>query len=60
MKITATISGLDAMKVGAPLRQALLDALRANVTSMPRREGAPDAPPAREFGMPNAPPHLPR
>lgn len=42
MKITANISGLDAMKLGAPLRQALLDALRARVTSMPRQEDAPD------------------
>jgi hypothetical protein len=59
MKVTASISGLDTMKLGASLRQALLDALRARVTPMPRREGSPDPTIAREFGMPNELPYPP-
>lgn len=59
MRVTATISGLDAMKLGTPLRQALLDALRARVASMPR---PPDAIVEISSGrhtasMPNGPPH---
>jgi hypothetical protein len=60
MKVTASIAGLDTMKLGASLRRALLDALRARATPMPRRKGAPDPTIAREFGMPNEPPHPPR
>jgi hypothetical protein len=59
MKVTANISGLDTTKLGAPLRQALMDALRARVTSMPRWERAPDATAVREVDTPNAPPRLP-
>ena len=60
MKVTANVSGFDTMKLGAPLRQALLDALRARVASMPRQGDGPDATSARAFDMPNAPPRLPR
>ena len=58
MKVTVTISGLDITKLGAPLHQALLDAVRERAASMPRRRDVPDATLVREFGMPNAP--LPR
>jgi hypothetical protein len=60
MKITANISGLEAMKLGTPLRQALLEALRTRVASMPRRHDASDTPSAHEVGTLNAPPRRPR
>lgn len=49
MKVTVTIAGLDAMKLGAPLRQLLLDALRTRVAATSQ------ATPFGEPNMPNAP-----
>jgi hypothetical protein len=57
VRVTANISGLDAMKLGALQRQALVDALRARVvsTAPPSSARAEASPAGRAEIMPNVP-----